>query len=94
MASREPSGDNLTQLARRTDDDPFFLGSALAAYKRKMGLDDQGLAAVLGCPVETLPQLALCRRPVSATFDQDVQTIATRFDIDPLILGAIVGDAR
>jgi hypothetical protein len=56
--------------------DPFFLGSALAAYQRRHGLDDDGLAAVLGCAPDVLTQLRLCRRPGAAepgrTAERDV----------------------
>lgn len=50
-------------LSRRVHGDSFFLASALADYLRSERLDEQGLAAVLGCPLETLVPLRLCRRP-------------------------------
>lgn len=89
-----PAGAQLAQLAHRVEDDPFFLAGVLRDYARANGLDAQGLADVLGCAVETLPQLALCRRPAPVTFDHDITTIATRFGIDPRMLAAIAGDAR
>jgi hypothetical protein len=69
----------LDALARRVVDDPFFLGEALAAYARSEGLDDAGLAAALGCSVEGLARLRLCRRPDPARFGADVARIAERF---------------
>jgi hypothetical protein len=53
-------------LAARVSREPFFLGSALAAYQRRHGLDDAGLAALLGCDVAALTDLRLCRRPGTA----------------------------
>ena len=58
--------DPLDALARRVADDPFFLGSALARHAESHGLDDAGLAAALGCSVETLAMLRLCRLPAAA----------------------------
>lgn len=85
---------HLSRLARRVEDDPFFLASALRDYARDNGIGAQALADRLGCAVETLPQLALCRRPVPATFDHDIATIAARFGIDPRVLTIIVGNTR
>ena len=41
--------DRLEGLAARTSRDPFFLGSLLAEYQRRHGLDDCALVADLGC---------------------------------------------
>jgi hypothetical protein len=74
--------------------EPFFLGSALAAYQRRHGLDDDGLAAVLGCDPAVLAQLRLCRRPGAAeptsTAEGDVARIAARFGLDAVALFWIV----
>ncbi len=79
-------------LARRVQSDPFFLASALADYARSEGLDEQGLAVVLGCPVETLGPLRLCRRPrpEPALFRQDIDRIASRFDVKIDVLAEAV----
>ena len=60
----------LDGLARRVADDRFFLASALADYARSERLDDAGLAGALGCAVDALTTLRLCRRPAgdAATF--------------------------
>jgi len=74
--TNESGPDPLDALAARVSADPFFLGSALAAYQRRHGLDDDGLAAVLGCAPDVLTQLRLCRRPGAAepgrTAERDV----------------------
>jgi hypothetical protein len=72
-------------MARRAEHDPFFMASALTAFRRLEGLDDAALAAFLRCPVEMLPHLALCRRPdpASPRFQSDVTQIATYVRADP-----------
>jgi hypothetical protein len=73
----------LAQLARRVAGEPDFLACALAEYARGEQLDDPGLAARLGCPVETLTHLRLCRMPreEAPLFWQDVEQIARRFGV-------------
>ena len=53
----------LDRMAQRAEADPFFLASLLALYAGSEQLDDAGLAAALGCPVETLTDVRLCRAP-------------------------------
>jgi hypothetical protein len=79
-------------LARRVRANPAFLASALAAYARSERLDEQGLAAALGCGVVVLPLLELCRRPrpEPALFARDVRAIAARFGVDAPVLAAAV----
>jgi hypothetical protein len=89
-----PVSAQFTRLARRVEDDPFFLAGVLRVYADAHGLDEQSPAGELGCAIETLPQLALCRRPASATFDQDVATIAARFRVDATVLAAMVRAGR
>ncbi|HVC33995.1 MAG TPA: hypothetical protein VNL16_10840 [Chloroflexota bacterium] len=87
--------DRIAALARRVQDDPFFLASALKGYARSEGLDERGLAAALSCPIETLVKLALCRRPRPAppVFREDVDRIATRFGVRADALAEIVRHA-
>jgi hypothetical protein len=59
----DPDPGRLEALAERASQDPFFLGSLLAAHQRRHGLDDGALAAALGCAPEVLVRLRLCRRP-------------------------------
>jgi hypothetical protein len=82
----------LAGLARRVEGDPFFLAHLLAEYARSERLDDPGLAARLGCRVEDLTVLRLCRapRPDSADFQADVGAIAARFGIAPAKLAGAV----
>jgi hypothetical protein len=80
--------DPLDDLARRVQDDPFFLAAALAHYARSEHLDDDRLAAALGCSPQTLPALRLCRMPGAGAhpFARDVDRIAQHFRVDPDIL--------
>ena len=81
----------LERLSRRVDGDPFFLASVLAAYTQAESLDEAGLASALGCPVETLASLRLCRRPrADSQFRGDVEAIADRFGVDALSLAEII----
>jgi hypothetical protein len=84
----------LEAAAARASRDPFFLGWALAAHQRRHGLDDAALAAVLGCPLDMLTSLRLCRRPGAAeptrSAEQDVRAIAGHFGIDAPALRRVV----
>ncbi len=84
--------DRIAALARRVQDDPFFLASALKDYAHGEGLDDPQLAALLGCTPETLDLLRLCRRPRPEPpwFRQDVDRIAGRFGVRADKLAQIV----
>lgn len=84
--------DRIAALARRLEDDPFFLAAALHEYARSEGFDEVRLAAHLGCPVETLSRLGLCRRPRPEPphFRRDVDQIAARFEVSADVLAQIV----
>ncbi len=82
----------LTRLALRVRSDPFFLASALARYAESQRLDDNALAAQLGCDRNTLTHLRLCRNPdpTPPHFWNDVERIAGRFRLDPDRLAEVV----
>ena len=85
--------DRLDVLARRVQIDPNFLAAALADYARSERLDENGLAAALGCPPEQLSPLRLCRRPraePAAQFRRDVEQIAARFGVRAEVLAEAV----
>lgn len=65
--------------ARRVAKDAWFLASALELYAQSEGLNDEQLAATLGCSVADLTALRLCRRPLSEPAQ------AFRRDIDDLV---------
>src|SRR5262249_59305673 len=82
----------LDHLANRVAADPFFLAFPLAEYARSERLDDSALAAALGCRVEDLTLLRLCRMPRDdpAGFRADTAAIAERFGIAPAKLADAV----
>src|SRR5689334_7206384 len=88
--------DPLEALARRAEQERFFLAPVLAAYARAEGLDDAGLAEALGCPMETLIHLRLCRAPRddSGGFREDIDRISGGFGLDPDRLASVVKRGR
>jgi hypothetical protein len=82
----------LEHLTRRVADAPDFLARALGEFARSEKLDDAALADRLGCTVENLTHLRLCRMPGSQTgsFWQDIEQIAGRFALDPGVLAEAV----
>jgi hypothetical protein len=76
--------DPLDTLARRVENEPFFLASTLALFARSEELDDEALCRFLRCPTESFAMLRLCRTPdeESSAFQRDVQRIAERFGAD------------
>jgi hypothetical protein len=82
--------ERLDALARRVQRDPAYLAAALADYARGERLNERGLAAALGCPVEQLTPLRLCFRPRSDRFRADVEQIAARFGVRPDVLAEAV----
>jgi len=71
----------LQRLARRASAEPSFLGWQLAAFARVRQLDDESLAAYLGCPVEALANVRLCGAIRSDHFREDVTCVATKFGL-------------
>jgi len=80
--------DPLSSIARRAEERLTFLASLLAAYARSEDLDDAELAARLGCPVEQLSRLKLCRAPraVAAEMREDVARLANVFGVNEAVL--------
>jgi hypothetical protein len=77
--------DPLETLARRVENEPFFLASTLALFARSEALDDDALCRFLRCPKESFAMLRLCRTPDEepSAFQRDVKRIAERFGADP-----------
>ncbi len=88
--------DPLKDLARRARKEPFFLASVLEAYTCGEGLDDSALANSLGCRVEDLLVLRLCRAPRTdgPGFREDIDCICERLRIDPDRLCSVVKRGR
>ena len=81
----------LEHLAQRVAVAPDFFACALSAFARSEGLEDSGLAGRLGCSVEILTHLRLCRMPRAQAplFWQDVETIAQRFSLNAEVVAEV-----
>lgn len=83
----------LEQAATRAAESEFFLARVFNDYERLENLNAPDLARYLGCNLETLTRLALCRRPTSGDpneFKSDIRKISQHFDIDANKLAALV----
>jgi hypothetical protein len=63
---------------------------ALARVQAREGLSDEALAARLGLATVDLPRLALCLRPRPDQWAEDLAQIASRFNLAPEPLAAIL----
>lgn len=92
MKDYSPSLDRLALLAQGR---PNLLAGPLALYKEQEKLDDQQLAAMLGCEPAALLRLALCERPRPAPyFRQDVERIANYIHADMMQLAMLIRAAE
>lgn len=91
MQSEQDNGV-LWWAAARASERPYFLAHDLKTYRTLQQWGDAELAACLGCPLATLPKLALCRRPdtQSHRFQEDVKAIAAFAGLDPVPLVRIL----
>ncbi|MFY0572899.1 hypothetical protein ACN28E_54980 [Archangium lansingense] len=66
-------------------------GHALEQYRTQKLLSHEGLAVELGCSVEILHWLSLCRRPTGVVHAQQLATIAARFCVSAEKLESLLG---
>lgn len=81
----------IERFSRRAAADPLFLGFRLAAFAAREGLDDPALAAHLGCDLDTLTLVRMCRAPrleSSPAFREDVECVAAKFGLNVAALAA------
>jgi hypothetical protein len=83
---------NLEHLARRLEDDPFFLACPLKLYAESEGLNDDSLAARLHCSTDTSVLICLCRAPTGddESFQDDIEKIAAKFSVDADVLAEAI----
>jgi hypothetical protein len=76
--------NHLEHLARRLEDDPFFLACPLQLYAESEGLSEDRLAAGLRCSKEALLSVRLCRAPSGEdeSFHEGIERIAAKFSVD------------
>ena len=87
-----PRGGLLARAARSAAGQPPLVGHALALYQARHGLDEAALAAHLGCAVQRLHGLALCRlpRPGGESFRAEVERLAAFIGCDADRLAAVI----
>jgi hypothetical protein len=85
----------LGRAAGRVEGNRYFLGHLLALYRELAGIDEDGLAAELGCGREGLVRLALCRAPrEGAAFRVDLAQAVSHAGADLVRLIPIVRRAQ
>ncbi|PTL82214.1 hypothetical protein [Vitiosangium sp. GDMCC 1.1324] len=80
----------LKTAVRRSAHEAWMLGHVFEKYREREGRSAEELAAELGCSLEVLQWLSLCRRPEGEKFTEHVFTIAKRFALEPLRLVAVL----
>ncbi len=84
----------LRRAAHAFETDDGSIASALAAYRRKAGMDEDALARFLSCSPVRLNALALCRRPdpEAPNFRETISAIAAFIGCDADPLAALLRD--
>lgn len=82
--------DWLEPAARRSALEAWTLGHAFAKYRALEGRSQEELAKELGCSLDVLLWLSLCRCPQGEAFPEQVSTIAKRFAVDLLPLTQVL----
>lgn len=84
------SRDWLTTAADESRHHEWALGGVLRKYADIEALTDTGLANELGCSLDTIRRLCLCRRPTQDRLEADIAVICERFGIDPGRIVALI----
>lgn len=80
----------LTHAAARGADHRWTFGAIVATYCEIERCSTEDVAARLDCTTDTLMWISLCRRPAPDEFADQIQSIATRFNVPAAKLAAIV----
>jgi len=80
----------LQRAGSRSAEHSWALGSVLDEYCRIEAMTVDQVAAFLGCSVDSLGWLALCRKPSREHFAEDISKIAERFHIEGKKLASIM----
>ena len=92
MNDYRPTLERLAVLARER---PNLLAGPLHLYQEQEELNDEQLAALLGCEISALHRLALCERPRPAPhYREDVERIADYIRADMLQLAMVIRAAE
>jgi hypothetical protein len=84
----------LTAAVQRSEDEDWTLGFIFKRYRQFKNKTNEALAEELGCSLETLDWLALCRVPDEETFATDLDTLARRFELEPDRLAPVLRLAK
>lgn len=76
--------------AQRSAQDPASLGYVFEQYRKHEGKSAEEFAAILGCSLDVLDGLYLCRRPEQERFAEHVRMIEQRFAVDARRLAAVL----
>ncbi|ATB40438.1 Bipolar DNA helicase [Cystobacter fuscus] len=80
----------LRTAARRSEEHAWLLGHVFMKYRQLERESSEELATRLGCSLETLAWLALCRRPSADRFAEELKVIAKRFNVEPKGLTEVI----
>jgi len=80
----------LQRAQSRSAEHSWALGSVLDEYCRIEVLTVDQLAAFLGCSLDSLAWLALCRKPSREHFAEDISKVAERFHVEARKLASIM----
>jgi len=80
----------LEAAARRSGQEAWTLGRVFEQYRKIEECTSEALAAKLGCSLEVLGWLSLCRRPQGENFKSHVLAISKRFAVDSTRLVAVL----
>jgi hypothetical protein len=80
----------LRRAAKSVSERSWSLGFVLDEFGRTESMTPEQVAAFIGCEVETLQWLSLCRRPDPDDFAVDVRHIAERFEVDASKLAGLI----
>ncbi len=86
--------DWLTAAVQRSEDEDWTVGFIFKRYRQFKNKTHEALAEELGCSLDTLDWVALCRVPDEATFTEDLDTIAARFSLDANKLAPVLRLAK
>jgi hypothetical protein len=80
----------LKKAARRSAQESWMLGHVFERYRELKGQSEEELAVELGCSLEVLHWMSLCRRPTGKAFSEQVSAIAKRFAVERVRLIAVL----
>lgn len=82
----------MLKIAEKAKQRKFFLSSTFSIFQSAHGINDEELSQILGCSIDDLNRLALCRKPNSEilSFKEEVEQISNSFSVDKVRLAQII----